>query len=524
MKKTKKIFIIGSILLILLTPSISSAATIEELKIQIAELLQTVQKLQEQLAQLQGEHDTQWCHDFNINLKIGDNGEKIFALQTALQKENLLKNILPTGYFGEITASGVVGFQERYANEILSPAGLNHGTGYVGIKTRIKLNLLYGCSSTSTPASIPPIPTPTPTLTPAPVAPTPTSPPTPTPPSPTPTPTPIPVTQGEPRGIYVLDNSNGANRDANIRDYPFVTGYTWRARWEDLETLEGIYDFSSVADIVKKVEAKNKKLTILLGGSASMEPDYIVSKAGVKTWTDPRSGKTRAVPWDTYVQERFKLFIEVLANYQITDSSKNGASVSLREHPTLANINFGIPGLRHIRESAEISGLNDYSRESFISVIKNSLRVQTSNFPLKFVYVGFWKVTDNQASPELWEDIRASLISEFNGINNPHIGFFMENLAASKDSVGAVTGYPNTDFSAPLYLSRNNEFIMFQALQGWNQPFAEPAKTAGGTPFDGIKYAYDTFGAKYFELYVPDLDDQSYWSEFQKWHDILLNQ
>lgn len=255
-----------------------------------------------------------------------------------------------------------------------------------------------------------------------------------------------------------------------------------------------------------------------------MEPNYIASKAGVKTWTDPKNGEIRAVPWDPYIQERFKLFVESLANYQISDASKNGKMVSLREHQTLANIDFGIPGLGHIRESAEISGLDGYSRESFIFAIKSSLRVQTSNFPLKFIYVGFWKVTDSQTSPELWEDIRASLISEFNGINNPRIGFFMENLAASKDSVGAVTGYPSTNFAAPLYLSRNNEFTMFQALQGWNQPFAEPAKAAGGTPFDGIKYAYDTFNTKYFELYIPDLDDQNYWPEFQRWSDILLSQ
>ena len=49
--------------------------------------------------------------------------------------------------FDENVASVVVEFQEKHASEVLTPAGLKHGTGYVGAATRAKLNKLYGCAN-----------------------------------------------------------------------------------------------------------------------------------------------------------------------------------------------------------------------------------------------------------------------------------------------------------------------------------------------------------------------------------------
>ena len=99
---------------------------------------------------------TQWCHTFNVNLKIGDSdkspvGEgEIGALRSALTREGFEigdehSSNFPA-YFGESTAAAVTGFQEKYKNEILTPSGLQRGTGYVGPATRKKLNQLYGCS------------------------------------------------------------------------------------------------------------------------------------------------------------------------------------------------------------------------------------------------------------------------------------------------------------------------------------------------------------------------------------------
>jgi len=47
-----------------------------------------------------------------------------------------------TGYFGPITRSAVIRFQEKYSQDILAPVGLKQGTGFVGSSTRAYLNLL----------------------------------------------------------------------------------------------------------------------------------------------------------------------------------------------------------------------------------------------------------------------------------------------------------------------------------------------------------------------------------------------
>lgn len=102
-----------------------------------------------------------WCHDFNRNLRVNDEGSEIQALHKALVKEGLLTdyyasdNFEGSSGFNENTASAITGFQEKYKDEILTPNGLSHGTGYVGSSTRRKLNQLYGCGVFPPPISTP---------------------------------------------------------------------------------------------------------------------------------------------------------------------------------------------------------------------------------------------------------------------------------------------------------------------------------------------------------------------------------
>ena len=88
---------------------------------------------------------TQWCHTFNVNLKIGDQGDEVEALRYALLKDQGSQTENFDDVFNEFVASWVVFFQEKYKSEILTPSGLARGTGYVGPATRKKLNQLYGC-------------------------------------------------------------------------------------------------------------------------------------------------------------------------------------------------------------------------------------------------------------------------------------------------------------------------------------------------------------------------------------------
>ena len=143
----KKLIISTLLLAAFIFPAVSSATTtpsISALQAQIAELLKLIESLKAQILAQQG-GTTAWCHTFNTNLNIGDQGTEVSALKTALQKAGFTTNT--TTDYDELTASQVTAFQEKYMSEILTPSGLAHGTGKAGPATRTKLNSLYGCTA-----------------------------------------------------------------------------------------------------------------------------------------------------------------------------------------------------------------------------------------------------------------------------------------------------------------------------------------------------------------------------------------
>ncbi len=80
-------------------------------------------------------------------IKSGSRGEEVRKLQECLIKltesdPSIYPNGEATGYFGAKTKSAVIRFQEKYAEEVLTPWGYKKGTGIVGPSTRKKLNEL----------------------------------------------------------------------------------------------------------------------------------------------------------------------------------------------------------------------------------------------------------------------------------------------------------------------------------------------------------------------------------------------
>lgn len=83
-------------------------------------------------------------YTFTRQLTRGMKGADVVALQHVLKLENCFDYPTFTGYFGDVTFSGVVKLQQKYTAEILAPLGLNHGTGVVGNATLKWLNEHYG--------------------------------------------------------------------------------------------------------------------------------------------------------------------------------------------------------------------------------------------------------------------------------------------------------------------------------------------------------------------------------------------
>ncbi|MFA6519286.1 MAG: peptidoglycan-binding domain-containing protein [Candidatus Paceibacterota bacterium] len=101
---------------------------------------------------------------FTTNLSLGSRGTQVLLLQQVLNRDpdTRIANSgvgspgNETSYFGSLTKTAVVLFQQKYAQDVLAPAGLFQGNGYVGAYTRAKLNALSSPTTNSVGASAQP--------------------------------------------------------------------------------------------------------------------------------------------------------------------------------------------------------------------------------------------------------------------------------------------------------------------------------------------------------------------------------
>jgi Cys-rich repeat protein len=139
----------------MVAPSVQGQTT-QELLAQIQQLQQQLAQLMQQYQQLAGQQPAGQVPaacagiTFNRNLSQGMSGNDVKCLQAILNQSTDTQVAASgpgspgneTTYFGSLTKSAVIKFQNKYASEILTPVGLTAGTGYVGSKTRAKLNAL----------------------------------------------------------------------------------------------------------------------------------------------------------------------------------------------------------------------------------------------------------------------------------------------------------------------------------------------------------------------------------------------
>src|SRR3989344_1453036 len=159
----RKIILFLGVMVAIWSGSVSArAVTVEELQSQL-------QKLNAQVAQLKNTGFLEACKGITFSrvLKMGSVGSDVKCLQAFLNQEPAMQ-VVASGsgsrgnesiYFGLRTKRAVVVFQETYATDVLSPAGLARGTGAVGPLTMAKLNALLAAKSS---AQIAPVQTPLP--------------------------------------------------------------------------------------------------------------------------------------------------------------------------------------------------------------------------------------------------------------------------------------------------------------------------------------------------------------------------
>lgn len=81
--------------------------------------------------------------NFYRNLSVGDRGQDVFELQKILNQDpDTIVSLSGAGspgnettYFGNLTKTALIKFQNKYRSQILIPVGLSYGTGYFGLST-----------------------------------------------------------------------------------------------------------------------------------------------------------------------------------------------------------------------------------------------------------------------------------------------------------------------------------------------------------------------------------------------------
>jgi len=133
-----------------------SEMTADELRTKIQEIMEQIELLLIELNKLKQEAgqagDTNIPSNFSFlhNLQLGMSSMDIRYLQivlnsdaeTRLSESGAGSPGQETSVFGNLTKTAVIKFQEKYADEILTPWGLSVGNGFIGSTTREKLNQL----------------------------------------------------------------------------------------------------------------------------------------------------------------------------------------------------------------------------------------------------------------------------------------------------------------------------------------------------------------------------------------------
>jgi peptidoglycan hydrolase-like protein with peptidoglycan-binding domain len=115
----------------------------------IQKLMDQISYLKAQIAAIQGDGGGSGvCSSLGSNLSMGMKNDNVKCLQEFLkgQGSDIYPEGLVTGVFGNLTRLAVIRFQEKYAADILTPVGLSKGSGYVGERTKNKINQLLNGS------------------------------------------------------------------------------------------------------------------------------------------------------------------------------------------------------------------------------------------------------------------------------------------------------------------------------------------------------------------------------------------
>src|SRR3954471_11866342 len=307
------------------------------------------------------------------------------------------------------------------------------------------------------------------------------------------------------RGIYALGSATDNvatpqdERLANIRAYDFVSGYTLRLFWSDLEPLPDQYNFSVIDSAIQTLAATGRGLNLEI--FTNTEPAYVLAGAS-STYID-HNGGTNPVPWDPFAQQRHAALFAALANHVVTVA---GNSHPLNQDPTLrsidtapAGLNFGVRDL-----NSGIRNHPDYTQQKYIDAVVGGVHDAASQFPNDTNSLAFFSFSDSTPGTRVDQQILQRLAPLYNGPGQTKLDFFVENL--SDNFPIPLANGTGTAINLMDWVNAGGDTMM-QALDSWMQHSADrEAQLASHDPATGMNMAFNEFGTRFFELYKSDLD------------------
>lgn len=313
------------------------------------------------------------------------------------------------------------------------------------------------------------------------------------------------VRADQPAGIYSLgpgvDNplTPPDDRLSGIRDYDFVSGYTLRLRWSDIEPASGVYDFDVIDAAIERLVPLDQGLSVEI--FMTQEPQSVRDNASA-TYVDHRGG-VNPVPWDLFAQQRQAALFAALGNHVVQSA---GAPHALRDDPTLRSIEAAPAGLNFgVRDLNDgIRNHPDYTQQRYIDAVVSGVAATATAFSDDQNFLAFFAFNDGQPGTPVDEQIIQRLAPLYNGAGQTDLAFFIENLSDD----GPV---PQPNGMGPgnnlLDWTTLGGATMMQALDSWlvHRPDRDD-QLDSLTPAAGIELANVAYGTRFFELYVADLD------------------
>lgn len=332
-----------------------------------------------------------------------------------------------------------------------------------------------------------------------------------------------------PCGVYLLSSRNesgGGLRFTGDRDVPYVEGFIVRPGWSDLEPSAGEFDFSSIDDALARVHPRGQRLTVQILGA---EPEHVIADASATwTWLDPNPrhsgpctiepGCQRPLPWDAGALSRQEELVSALAAHEVP---LDGEMVPLAEHPGLDQVLLPLVGWGRIRELGfqVETDWPGYTREQLVDATRANIAMHYEHFPSIVHQVQLFAVRDDDEDPPLYTALTDAVIAGAPAA--PTVMFLMENLAhASIDGTDIFGPQPDRG-GAPLVDARAAGALTgMQMLTSWHRPFVSTNAVDDGNPVTASRFALETYGARYFEVYTVDVDAAE--SGDQPWRDDFV--